>query len=123
MKVFEATLSQPIPAAPRPRMAPAGHAYTPPTYRKQLAALRDEIARIAKRRHHRIIPADCEVVVWMWLDKPRRPADIDNRAKTILDALSGIVYEDDRQVVILHVDQTGVEKPQVAVFRREKERE
>ena len=31
--------------------------------------------------------------------------DLDNRAKTILDALKGVVYEDDRQVKVLLTDK------------------
>jgi Holliday junction resolvase RusA-like endonuclease len=36
--------------------------------------------------------------------------DLDNRAKTILDALKGVVYDDDRQVRILLTDKVYLEK-------------
>jgi len=36
--------------------------------------------------------------------------DLDNRAKTILDALKGVVYDDDRQVKILLTDKVFLEK-------------
>lgn len=36
------------------------------------------------------------------LERPKKP-DLDNTAKTFLDAMNGIVYKDDVQVVSLHV--------------------
>ena len=35
-----------------------------------------------------------------WPD-PKKP-DVDNQAKAILDAMQGVLYEDDAQVVVLH---------------------
>ncbi len=44
--------------------------------------------------------------------RPTTKPDVDNTAKGILDALNGIVYADDKQVVELHVVVTvGVTKP------------
>jgi len=45
-----------------------------------------------------------------------RPGDVDNIAKAILDGCNGVVWEDDRQVVALHVyRQQG--RPQRAEIR------
>lgn len=41
--------------------------------------------------------------------------DVDNIAKIILDALNGIAYEDDKQVVSLTVDKIYGEEPKVKV--------
>jgi Holliday junction resolvase RusA-like endonuclease len=51
-------------------------------------------------------------IIWFYNGQARRTeADVDNIAKWILDALKGVVYHDDRQVVkcvIEKVDKTGV---------------
>lgn len=41
--------------------------------------------------------------------------DIDNIAKIILDALNGVAYEDDKQVISLEVNKMYGEVPKVAV--------
>ena len=43
--------------------------------------------------------------------------DLDNRAKTILDALKGAVYEDDRQVKVLLTDKLFLENTPESYFR------
>lgn len=50
-------------------------------------------ASYSKKRH-----ADC----LNRLERPKKP-DLDNTAKSFLDAMNGIVYRDDVQVVSLHV--------------------
>lgn len=47
--------------------------------------------------------------------KCEKKPDIDNIAKIILDALNGIAYEDDKQVVSLLVNKMYGEVPKVAV--------
>ncbi len=43
--------------------------------------------------------------------------DLDNRAKTILDALKGVVYEDDRQVRVLLTDKVFLENSSESYYR------
>jgi Holliday junction resolvase RusA-like endonuclease len=45
---------------------------------------------------------------------PGKP-DLDNIAKTVLDALNGVCYEDDAQVVILSVTKCYSREPGVMV--------
>lgn len=54
---------------------------------------------------------------------PTKKPDLDNVAKIILDALNGIAYKDDSQVVILHIEKEYAddEKPRVEVALRELE--
>ena len=47
--------------------------------------------------------------------RPTKKPDADNCGKAILDALNGIAYQDDRQVVILIVEKYYGEKPFVKV--------
>ena len=47
--------------------------------------------------------------------KPTKKPDVDNIAKIILDALNGIAYEDDKQVVELLVQKKYSEQPHVVV--------
>ena len=44
-----------------------------------------------------------EVRLTIHVYRPRRVGDLDNYAKVVLDALNGIVWEDDKQIVELHM--------------------
>ena len=46
---------------------------------------------------------------------PAKKPDIDNVAKAVLDALNGVAYRDDTQVIELHVRKSYSEKPRVEV--------
>lgn len=49
-------------------------------------------------------PTDKDLYVRMWLYMGnRRKADIDNFNKLVFDALEKIVYEDDKQILELHI--------------------
>lgn len=50
---------------------------------------------------------------------PKKKPDCDNIAKIILDALNGIAYDDDKQVVNLHVYKRYSDTPHVEVDLRE----
>lgn len=47
--------------------------------------------------------------------RPAGKPDIDNVAKAVLDALNGVAYEDDKQVVILHCEKKYAETAQLQV--------
>lgn len=47
-------------------------------------------------------PLDGEVAVTLRWFRGRRSGDLDNRIKVAVDALNGIAYEDDKQIVELH---------------------
>ena len=46
---------------------------------------------------------------------PTKKPDIDNIAKSILDALNKLAYRDDTQVVMLHMEKHYAENPRVEV--------
>ena len=93
---------EPVPKA-RPRVTKTGHAYTPAKTR----AAEHEIALAWQREYPGIRltgPLYVEMVFNMKPPQGKHPAhvmkrpDIDNLQKTVLDALNGVAYEDDKQV-------------------------
>lgn len=50
-----------------------------------------------------------------WLERPTKKPDCDNIAKILLDAMTGIVYEDDKQIIRLVVEKFYDEVPRVEV--------
>lgn len=46
---------------------------------------------------------------------PVKKPDCDNIGKTVLDALNGIAYRDDSQIVVLHVEKHYSHEPRVEV--------
>lgn len=56
------------------------------------------------------------------LDRPCKKPDTDNIAKIILDALNDIAYEDDKQIVVLHVEKHYSDTPSVEVKLEEMEK-
>lgn len=98
----------------RPRMSRKGYAYTP----KQTVAFERLIAGLYKGP---MFAEDTPLKVTLeFMDKtielriremPKKPqsklkGDIDNYAKSILDALNGVAYKDDKQVVILNLEKS-----------------
>ncbi len=65
------------------------------------------------------------VVMWLYLYLPRPRSnktmfpidrrDVDNLAKGILDALNGVAFEDDGQVITLHIDKRWADPPSTRV--------
>jgi Holliday junction resolvase RusA-like endonuclease len=53
------------------------------------------------------------------IERPTKKPDIDNIAKCFLDAMNGIVYLDDKQVVSLHITKVYAETPAVEVMVKE----
>jgi Holliday junction resolvase RusA-like endonuclease len=105
----------------RARVTRSGHAYTP----KESLEYEKEVAMMAKSAMGGSEPLKTPVAAYIYINyavppsytEKRRKAclnhserptkanlgDIDNVAKQVLDAMNEIVYEDDRQVVSLHV--------------------
>ncbi len=91
----ELTLPISIQPTPRPRSRIGSSAvYMPTGYRYHQTALRATIAEYLTDDVD--LPMDGAVAVYMSLD--RRPGDLDNRIKTVLDVLAGLIYRDDSQV-------------------------
>lgn len=125
-----------IPGAPvgkgRPRMTKTGHVYTP-----QATLDYEELVRTSylAAAHGEPIPAGHPVAVQIMayyplrkketkknraakLDGTQRPTlkpDCDNLIKAVLDALNGLAYHDDAQVVELYINKAYSEEPRVWV--------
>jgi Holliday junction resolvase RusA-like endonuclease len=124
----------PVPKG-RPRARRNGHIYTPATTR----AYETEVARLASIQmavaHKRPFALPISVVVGAWLPIPKsftkaevRAAlageiapngDIDNFAKSALDALNGIVWTDDRLITQLTATKRYSSAPALTVTVRE----
>lgn len=117
-------------AKERPRFTKSGIVYTPKKTKIFVALVR----KIADKHFDEPLdgPIKMELVfcfprpkskIWKRKPMPRewktsRP-DIDNLFKAVTDALNGIAYKDDRQIVELHVKKyicSGDEKPHTEVI-------
>jgi Holliday junction resolvase RusA-like endonuclease len=95
-KVAEFTVQgKPVPM-PRPRLG-YGRVYLP----ARLAAYKDAIAWAARPYFPEPLAGQVGVAVNFGL---RGKGDIDNLIKSVLDALNGVIYRDDSQVVWLQTE-------------------
>lgn len=65
-------------------------------------------------------PLEGSVALTVTLYRPERRGDLDNRLKVLLDALNGIAYRDDSQVVELHayrLDDKANPRVEVQIIR------
>ncbi|MHC8508447.1 MAG: RusA family crossover junction endodeoxyribonuclease [Rhodospirillales bacterium] len=71
------------------------------------------VATSARRAIPYLTPPHTEavtvVLAYFYFNNPGNIIDVDNMAKTILDALENVIFENDRQVQQLHVRRTDVE--------------
>lgn len=133
MQIIFSVYGDPVPKK-RPRFTKTGRTYTP----KETMAYEAEVAKIAKAAMGSSEPLETPVAAYVYInyavppsyskkrteaclngsERPKRH-DIDNIAKTVLDACNGIVYLDDVQIVSLHVTKRYNEIASVHVCMRE----
>ena len=117
----------------RPRVA-NGHAYTP----SKTKDYENTVALFCKNAMHKDGykrvehgPVEVEIIIWYRVPKsvskakqtamlhgdmmPLNRPDIDNVVKAVLDAINGIAYRDDAQVVKLSASKAYAENPGVFV--------
>ena len=83
---------------PRSRVSRSGKFYLPKTY----VAFRDLVAVHLGAAHRGPLEAGPLRLVLGFYRTSRRKADVDNLAKSVLDAGTGTVWEDDSQILDLH---------------------
>lgn len=128
------TITVTIPGEPvgkgRPKFTKAGTAYTPPktrVYENKVAFLYKMAAKGQKFQRH--IPVAVEIRAYYGIPQsdskrqrerklsgailPCKKPDIDNVVKAVLDAINGIAYEDDAQVVCITASKAYSERPRV----------
>ncbi len=76
-------------------------------------AWKDEVGWEAKRAGVRPATGPVSLMVRVWATRPH--GDVDNYLKGVADALNGIAYEDDRQVVEAHVKVYPVKRSEQRV--------
>lgn len=117
MDKYEFTILEEPQGKGRPKFTRAGHAYTPEKTR--------DYERFVRTMYHGAkFDGALTVRIKACMKKPMRGAgayptktpDADNIAKAILDALNGVAYDDDKQVVNLVVMKRWADKhPMVVV--------
>jgi Holliday junction resolvase RusA-like endonuclease len=116
-----------VPGAPQPkqraRQGNGGHWYTPEETRKYEAAV--GVHGVIARMKGGWVKADPSMGFEVWINvyfPDQRGRDIDNVAKSVLDALNLDVWKDDRQVVRLvverHLDRVAP-RTEIAITRME----
>ena len=122
----------------RPRFARRGNhisTYTP----QKTKSYEDEIRMMAKAAMGSSEPLDTPVTVAIYIrvgipssfskqkrkdaleniQKPTKKPDADNILKCFMDAMNGIVYLDDKQVVNIHLTKVYAETPAVEIMVKE----
>ena len=118
---------EPVPKG-RPRFTKSGHVYTP----KRTKDYEDYIQYLYKGKE---LQGEIEAEIKVYLqipksasktrkdklltERPTKKPDLDNLAKTILDALNGLAYKDDSQVVSLLIEKYWSDNPRVEVKLKE----
>lgn len=96
----------------RPKMAANGHVYTPAETR----AYEDEIkSLLLKHRRHFAVMFNLplKITLHFFIKPPKKAVrhypcvrpDLDNYAKAVLDAMNGIVFKDDGQIITLSISK------------------
>lgn len=117
----------------RPRLGRSGHAYTPHD-----TAVYENLVKVCfKEKYPKHVPLDpdaevrAEIIAFysipksaskkkrndmlMGFARPKKKPDCDNIGKIICDALNGIVYHDDSQVVDLEIRKYYSDEPKVKI--------
>lgn len=105
---------------PRPRVGRWG-AYYPAKYSKWKKAFTAALRRVVEENKHVRHTGPLVVMVWFFATKPRTSKlphpkpDVDNFAKSVLDASNGVLWDDDSQITALFAFKEWTPHPCPAV--------
>lgn len=121
----------------RPRFSTAGgfdRAYDPAKSRNYKAYVKAVCADAAEKQgwlFNTDLPLEVELIAGLsipsskskkWkqaaaegVEKPTKKPDVDNLIKIIMDALSGVIYKDDKQIIKMSVEKRYAEQPGVTL--------
>ena len=103
----------------------------PPPANHRLMVVRNRMIKTQEARDYAIqvgllanitckTPLTKEVRVSLYVYRPRKVGDLDNIFKILLDAMSGIIYCDDKQIIELHAFRREDKiNPRIRVFVEE----
>lgn len=104
----------PVPC-PRPRVSKRGHAYYPAKYKHYKVELGEAIAAAWGDRSP--LDGSVEIVVDFHVEPPKKSKlthpkpDIDNYVKGLFDAMNGVVFNDDCQVIKVTATKQWADSP------------
>jgi Holliday junction resolvase RusA-like endonuclease len=114
-ELYSMSVCIPVPGNPRPKSRPRvvnGRAYTPKATAEYERYLRDFLA---PRWERKPLTEPLSVQMYFYRDTRRR-VDLDNLIKSVLDAMQGLVFVDDYQIVRISAEKRyDAEFPRVEV--------
>ena len=118
----------------RPRVTKSGYSFTPPRTKEYEAYVVEQAKRSKLLPQSPIEETPLKMIIWCympipssWSNKKQRMAlkgellpakrpDIDNLGKIVMDALNGVAYKDDAQIVQLVINKRYSDEPRMEVL-------
>ena len=118
----------------RPRVTRSGYSFTPPRTKEYEALVIEEAKKSETLPQSPIEDKPLKMIIWCmmpipssWSKKkqeqarrgellPAKRPDIDNLGKIIMDALNGVAYKDDSQIVQLVINKRYSDEPMIDVL-------
>lgn len=87
--------------------------YTPTTTKKAEESIQKQLQNQETEKIKGLVGLQLHFFIYcskekQYIDCVRKRPDIDNLTKLVMDALKGILYEDDSQVAVIHASKTRV---------------
>ena len=103
--------------APRPRFSRYGGAYMPKEFQEYKAQIADEasIVMAGNAPLEGALKTDIKFFCRTKKITSRKAGDVDNLAKSVLDALNGVIWKDDSQIVQCSLAKFHSETPCIMV--------
>lgn len=118
----------------RPRVTRSGYSFTPPRTKEYEALVIEQAKKSGTLPQSPIEETPLKMIIWCympiptsWSNKkqelarkgellPAKRPDIDNLGKIVMDALNGVAYKDDAQIVQLVINKIYSDEPRLDVL-------